>query len=61
MSEAKKVKPGDWVRFYQDGVMVVGVVQYVVKDLVLGDSIANTDIGAVDVDCILEVRPVPHD
>jgi len=26
-----KIKVGDWVRFYQDGRLVIGIVQYVHK------------------------------
>jgi hypothetical protein len=49
------VKVGDWVRFYQGGKLVIGVVQYAEKDL-LGYMIAKTDIGVVDVRYILEAR-----
>jgi hypothetical protein len=51
-----KIKVGDWVRFYHDGKMVIGVVQYTVKDDLLGYMTAQTDIGAVDFRYILEVR-----
>lgn len=49
------VSVGDWVRFYQSGKLVVGVVQYLDEDL-LGYMIAKTDIGAIDVRYILETR-----
>lgn len=49
------VKVGDWVRFYQCGKLVIGVVQYIEKDL-LGYMIAKTDIGQVDCRYILEAR-----
>ena len=51
------IKVGDWIRFYQGGVLVIGVVQYVEKDL-LGYMIANTDIGPIDSRYVLEVRRV---
>ena len=50
-----KVKVGDWVRFYQDGILVIGVVQYMEKDI-LGYTIAKTEIGSIDIRYILEVR-----
>lgn len=50
-----EVNVGDWVRFYQNGIMVIGVVQYVQKDL-LGYWVAKTDIGSVDVRYVLEKR-----
>ena len=50
-----KVKVGDWVRFYEGGILVIGVVQYIEKDL-LGYTIVKTDIGSVDIRYILEVR-----
>ena len=49
------VKVGDWVRFYQGGELVIGVIQYLEKNS-LGHMIAKTDIGAVDVQYILEAR-----
>lgn len=49
------IKVGDWVRFYQSGKMVIGVVQYLEKDL-LGYMIAKTDIGSCDTRYILEAR-----
>jgi hypothetical protein len=50
-----KVKIGSWIRFYQSGKLVIGVVQYLEKDL-LGYMIAKTDIGPVDVRYVLESR-----
>jgi hypothetical protein len=50
-----KVKIGDWVRFYQGGKLVIGVAQYLEKDL-LGYWIVKTDIGAIDERYILEAR-----
>jgi hypothetical protein len=50
-----KANIGDWVRFYQNGVMVIGVIQYITKDI-LGKQKYNTDIGEVSEDYIFEVR-----
>lgn len=56
MSEPNKdVEIGSWVRFYQGGTLVIGVVQYLEKDY-LGFWKAKTDIGEVDTRQILEVR-----
>lgn len=49
------IKAGSWVRFYQGGSMVIGVVQYIEKDL-LGYWQAKTDIGSIDFRYVLEVR-----
>ena len=49
------IKVGSWIRFYSDGVLVIGVVQYIEKDL-LGYWIAKTDIGPVDTRYVLEAR-----
>ena len=49
------VKVGDWVRFYQGGALVIGIVQYRKKNS-LGYWIAHTDIGAIDERYILEAR-----
>ena len=51
-----KAKVGDWVRFYRDGKLVIGHVNYVRTDTVLGDAEYQTDIGSVDEDSLLEVR-----
>jgi hypothetical protein len=48
--------PGDWVRFYRDGKMLIGVVQYIRESNGLGDLEALTDVGSVAVDRILEIR-----
>lgn len=55
MNMIELIKPGSWVRFYQGGILVIGVVQYLEKDL-LGYWIAKTDIGQVDTKYILETR-----
>ena len=49
------IKVGSWIRFYQNGKMVIGVVQYLEKDL-LGYWNAKTDIGMVDTRYVLEAR-----
>lgn len=53
LTEAK-FKPGDWIRFYRDGLLVIGVVQYVGG---YGDpTYIQTDIGTVEAEYVLEVR-----
>jgi hypothetical protein len=51
---------GDWVRFYQNGKPVIGVVQYLTPLEALtgvpGTDEVCTDIGRVSVGRILEVR-----
>lgn len=49
------IRPGDWVRFYQNGRIVVGVVQYVQPRHERQDYI-QTDIGAIKESYVLEVR-----
>lgn len=46
---------GNWVRFYQRGVLVIGVIEYLEKDN-LGVITVSTDIGQVNAKYILEVR-----
>ena len=52
-----KVKVGDWVRFYRDGALVLGVVSYIRKREAweLCNS-AQTDQGEVSIERVLEVR-----
>lgn len=50
-----QVKPGDWVRFYQNGQLVIGQVAYVTRQSG-GHLFANTDRGSVRIDSIYEVR-----
>lgn len=51
------IYPGDWVRFYRAGSLVIGIVAYVRKDDRYPFSErALTDAGSVPVDSILEVR-----
>lgn len=50
------IKVGDWVRFYQSGIIVIGVVEYITKDKYDGKISIKTDIGAIDSDYVLEKR-----
>jgi hypothetical protein len=58
---AVKVKEGDWVRFYRNGALVIGVVQYVRNrdTYPRWEKQAMTDVGAVDLGSILESRRAP--
>ena len=51
----QEVEPGDWIRFYQNGELVIGVVEYIQKDLI-GHWQLKTNIGSVDSRYVLEVR-----
>jgi hypothetical protein len=56
------VRIGDWVRFYQGGKLVIGVVQYLPpREAWEASATAVTDIGAVHFNNILEVRHVAHE
>lgn len=48
------IKIGDWIRFYQNGRLVIGVVQYVGRNWE-GDF-ADTDVGRVAFRNVKEVR-----
>jgi hypothetical protein len=50
-------QPGDWIRFYTDGRLVIGVVQYVRprSSWQRCDTVC-TDVGAISADRILETR-----
>jgi len=57
---------GDWVRFYQGSVLVIGVVQYVREtDSAPHVTEARTDVGAILVTSVVERRrptkDVPRD
>jgi hypothetical protein len=52
----KDIREGDWVRFYQCGKIVIGVVQYIEKDLYSSDLKIKTDIGCLRDYEVLEVR-----
>jgi hypothetical protein len=49
------IKVGSWIRFYNGGVLVIGVVEYLEKDS-SGYWIAKTNIGPVDTRYVLEAR-----
>lgn len=50
---------GDWVRFYRDGALVIGVVQYRRKqELYPTEMELLTDIGAVNEKHVQERRPM---
>lgn len=49
-----EIKIGDWVRFMQDGRLVIGKVEYIKSKLLKPEYF--TDAGVVDFDRILEVR-----
>jgi len=51
-----KAKVGDWIRFYQQDKLVIGIVQYITKDRYTSDEMYMTDLGMVDQDSVLEVR-----
>lgn len=55
MKEDPDIRQGDWVRFYQNGIMVIGVVQYIIKDITSYRQVC-TDIGTVSLDNVLEYR-----
>lgn len=52
----KKIDVGDWVRFYRNGVLVIGVVEYVKDEDDLGEQHFYTTEGDCDSDDVLEVR-----
>lgn len=49
------LQPGDWVRFYRNGRLVIGVVQYFVPRQTITRYV-DTDEGAVAVERIRELR-----
>lgn len=52
-----KYPVGTWVRFYQSGKMIVGVVQYLAKkESWETDYSYSTDAGVVEESSILEAR-----
>jgi hypothetical protein len=55
------IQPGDWVRFYRDGKLVIAVVEYLGEPSTsyydsYNKEFVCTDHGRVHVDDILEVR-----
>lgn len=55
MSEQAKYSKGTWVRFYREGRMVIGVVEYTHKSII-GTLTLATDAGEVEADSVLESR-----
>lgn len=57
-----KFKVGDWVRFYRNGELVIGVIQYIQKDSLTGKPELCTDSGVVegDASAIMEIRSCPE-
>ena len=49
------VRKGDWVRFYQNEKLVIGEVNYVIKDITSYLKVC-TDVGQVCLESILERR-----
>lgn len=56
MEENTVIYQGDWVRFYQNGKLVIGRVEYITKDSGYWEPAVHTDIGSVMHKNILEVR-----
>ena len=55
----RKCQVGDWIRFYQNGKLVIGVVEYITKDRLLGsvnDEELCTTSGTVNADQVVEKR-----
>lgn len=50
--------PGDWIRFYRDDILVIGIVQYVVPtdQPYSGGFEIMTDIGKLNTIAIFEIR-----
>lgn len=52
---------GDWVRFFRDGQLVIGKVEYVSEDTVQSWRLyLNTDQGRVEASSVLEIRRSPE-
>lgn len=54
------VKPGDWVRFYSNGKLVIGVVQYPPHSETVSLYV-DTDVGMTPLSSIREVRRAPQE
>lgn len=50
------LRPGDWVQFYKNGQLVVGVVHYLHDDCWPRAQYVSTDIGKTCCHNILEMR-----
>lgn len=51
-----KAQIGQWVRFYRNGTLVIGVVQYVRENDLLQTEDYLTDQGSVHESMVLEAR-----
>lgn len=51
-----KVKVGDWVRFWQGGSLVIGVVQYPPYRDICGPFQIPTDAGVTSATSVVEIR-----
>lgn len=54
-NELDGIEKGDWIRFYKNGTLVIGSVQYMYRNTVL-EKYAATDVGSVNVRDIFETR-----
>lgn len=50
------IQAGDWVRFYQNNRLVIGRVEYITKENSYYAAAVKTDIGAVNINGVMEVR-----
>lgn len=55
-----KYRKGDWVRFYKDNKLVIGVVEYIREPIVGTEHELMTDNGTVIESCVIEYRPENH-
>ncbi len=60
MVDKPKAKVGDWIRFYEAGKLVIGVIEYITIGSILNDVTYNTNIGNVDEEYVLEIRTKLH-
>lgn len=51
-----EVKAGDWVRFWQGGILVIGVVQYPPYRDICGPFQIPTDAGVTSAASVVEIR-----
>lgn len=56
MADPKDIKPGDWVRFYRNAELVIGVVQYVGTESYPRKQPIYTDVGSTMSEYVLEVK-----
>ena len=56
MCSIKEGGVGDWVRFYNGGELVIGQVEYIVKDRYTFGYSLSTTAGGISLDYVLEVR-----